>query len=140
MYNGSCLCRRIQFELTAHPGAFGLCHCVDCRKSSGSAFAADAPVARSSFRLLSGSQDLREFESAPGSVRAFCGHCGSPVYAYRALDPDVLDIRLGSLDTPFARQPLWHACVAAKAPWNPITDALPKYAGPAAAKPPMARE
>src|SRR5580765_6566585 len=101
MYEGSCLCGNGRYEISGELGAFGYCHCRSCRKASGSAHAANAPVDRAAFRLVSGADTLREFESSPGKLRAFCGRCGSPIYAYLAASRDVLRIRLGSLDTPF---------------------------------------
>lgn len=127
MHIGSCLCQRIQYELTAEPGDFGYCHCISCRKASGSAHAANAPIGRANFRLLTGGEVLREFESSPGMFRAFCINCGSPIYAYRAENPNYLGIRLGSLDTPFSKQPLGHKFVAEKATWEPIDDELPQF-------------
>src|SRR3954462_11938525 len=101
MYKGSCLCRRVQYDVIGELGDFGYCHCTSCRKASGSAHAANAPVERAQFRLLSGADTLREFESTPGKLRAFCSRCGSPIYAYLAASADVLRVRLGTLDTPF---------------------------------------
>ncbi len=82
MFQGSCLCRGVRYELSAEPGAFGYCHCTSCRKASGSAHAANAPVDRENFHLLSGRELIRQFESSPGKFRVFCTNCGSPLYAY----------------------------------------------------------
>lgn len=130
MYRGSCLCRNIRYEISQEPGDFGYCHCVSCRKASGSSHAANAPIERQNFHLLSGADTLREFESSPGMFRAFCTNCGSPIYAFRAERPELLGIRLGSLDTPFTKQAKEHRYVAEKAPWEEIGDHLPQYPGP----------
>ena len=127
MYQGSCLCRNVRYEVTGELGDFGYCHCTSCRKASGTAHAANAPVARSNFRLISGSDTLREFESTPGKFRSFCSRCGSPIHAYLANTPEVLRIRLGSLDTPFTKQPQAHTWVSDKAPWEPLSDGLPQF-------------
>jgi len=129
VHKGSCLCQRIQYELAADPGHFGFCHCVSCRKASGSSHAANAPIERAHFRLVGGADVLREFESSPGMFRAFCTNCGSPIYAYRAEKPDYLGIRLGTLDTPFDKQPMGHKHVAEQAPWAPVSDGLPQFSG-----------
>jgi hypothetical protein len=127
MYTGSCLCGNVRYTLTAEPGDFGYCHCTSCRKASGSAHAANAPVERSNFQLKGGEDTLREFESTPGKFRAFCSNCGSPIYAYLAVTPNILRIRLGSLDTPFGKQPKAHTFVSDKAPWEPIADDIPQF-------------
>ena len=127
MHKGSCLCGNVRYELTSEPGEFGYCHCTSCRKASGSAHAANAPVDKSNFQLVSGMDTLREFESSPGKFRAFCSRCGSPIYAYVAASRDILRIRLGSLDTAFVKQPRAHTFVSDKAPWEPIEDGLPQF-------------
>jgi hypothetical protein len=127
MHKGSCLCGSVRYEIDGELGEFGYCHCRSCRKASGSAHAANAPVERARFRLLSGGDTLREYESSPGKLRAFCSACGSPIYAYLTASADVLRIRLGSLDTPFAREPRAHTWVSDKASWDPIGDGLPQF-------------
>jgi hypothetical protein len=127
MYEGSCLCKSVRYQVTGPLGDFGYCHCTSCRKASGSAHAANAPVDRSNFQLLGGAETLREYESSAGKWRAFCSRCGSPIYAYVAASRDVLRLRLGSLDTPFTASPKAHTFVSDKAPWEPITDTLPQF-------------
>lgn len=126
-YRGSCLCRSVRYELFGELGDFGYCHCTSCQKASGSAYAANAPVARADFVLLQGSDTLRQFESSPGKYRVFCADCGSPIYAYLAATPDVLRLRLGTLDTPFTRAPRAHTWVSERAPWAPIDDSIPQF-------------
>ncbi|RQP25417.1 GFA family protein [Piscinibacter terrae] len=127
MFEGSCLCGGVKYRLAAEPGAFGYCHCTSCRKASGSAHAANAPVDRAAFELLQGQSLIKEFESSPGKLRAFCSNCGSPLYAYLRATPEVLRIRLGTLDTPFFKQPQAHTWVSDKAPWEPIEGDVPKF-------------
>ena len=127
MHKGSCLCGNINYEVTAELGDFGYCHCTSCRKASGSSHGANAPVARSDFHLSDALHALREYESSPGKFRAFCSRCGSPIYAYLVTTSDILRLRLGSLDTPFERQPLAHTFVLDKASWEPITDDIPQF-------------
>ena len=127
MHKGSCLCGSVRYEIDGELGEFGYCHCRSCRKASGSAHAANAPVERARFRMLSGGETLREFESSPGKLRAFCSACGSPIYAYLTATADVLRIRLGSLDTPLDGEPRAHTWVSDKAPWDRIADGVPQF-------------
>jgi hypothetical protein len=127
MHKGSCLCRSIRYELSADLGDFGYCHCKSCRKASGSAHAANAPIDRAHFHWVGASETLREYESSPGKFRAFCSRCGSPIYAYVAATRDVLRLRLGSLDTPFAKHVKAHTFVAEKAEWDRIEGQAPQF-------------
>jgi hypothetical protein len=126
-HKGSCLCGNVQYEIDGDLGDFGYCHCRSCRKASGTAHAANAPVKRAAFRLLGGSDTLREFESSPGKLRVFCSRCGSPIYAYLTSSPDDIRIRLGTLDTPFDKRPRAHTFVSDKADWEPIDDGVPQF-------------
>jgi hypothetical protein len=127
MFEGSCLCGNVRYRVRGELGDFGYCHCKSCRKASGSAFGANAAVPRSELELTSGADSLREFESSPGKFRVFCGHCGSPIYAYLSASSDVLRLRLGTLDTPFFEQPKAHTFVSQKAEWEPITGEVPQF-------------
>lgn len=129
MHAGSCLCGNIKYEVDGELSDFGHCHCRSCRKASGSAFGANAGVERTAFRLLSGADSLREFESSSGKLRAFCARCGSPIYAYLTKSPEMLRIRLGSLDTPFASRGRAHTFVSDKADWEDIEafSSLPQF-------------
>jgi hypothetical protein len=122
-----CLCGGVRIEITGKLGPVVYCHCSQCRKANGAAFAANADVRRKYVRFVSGEDLVREFESSPGAFRAFCGRCGSPLYSRRADRPDVLRIRLGILDDDPGRRSLAHFWVGAKAPWFEITDDLPQF-------------
>jgi hypothetical protein len=76
MIKGSCLCGGIRFEIDA-VRSLTHCHCSNCRKLSGAAFASYVHVDADKFRLLSGEDLIEQFESAPGSFRAFCRVCSS---------------------------------------------------------------
>lgn len=129
MHAGSCLCRNIRYRVSGDLGEFGYCHCTSCRKASGSAHGANAGVDRRDFSLSDPSGFLREYESSPGKLRAFCSNCGSPLFAYLRDCRDSIRIRLGTLDTPFAKPARAHTFVADKAPWEIIADELPQFDG-----------
>jgi hypothetical protein len=76
MIKGSCLCGGIRFEIDA-VRSLTHCHCGNCRKLTGAAFASYVHVDTDKFRLLSGEGLMQQFESAPGSFRVFCRVCGS---------------------------------------------------------------
>jgi hypothetical protein len=126
---GSCLCGSVRFEISGRLGPVGYCHCSQCRKASGSAFAANASVRRNHLSFRSGEEKIREYESSPGKYRAFCSACGSPLYSRTEQDPESRRIRLGTLDSDPGRRPMAHVFVASKAPWHEITDDLPRFDG-----------
>jgi len=126
-HRGSCLCGAVAYEVSGELGDFGYCHCTSCRKASGSAHAANAPVDRTAFRLVRGGARVREYESSPGKLRAFCERCGSPLYAYLAAAPETIRLRIGSLDTPFAKRAQAHTWVSDKADWDVIEGPVSQF-------------
>jgi hypothetical protein len=122
---GSCLCGGVRYEVSGRIGPIVLCHCGMCRKAQGGAFAANAPVRRSYFRLVAGAELLTSYESSPQKWRCFCRVRGSPVYSHRTSVTDIVRIRLGLVEGDPGRRPAGHAMVEHKAVWYPIEDDLP---------------
>jgi hypothetical protein len=127
MPTGTCLCTGIAFEVEGPLPPIQLCHCSQCRKAQGSAFASNIPIHREALRLLRGEELLREFESSPGKFRVFCSRCGSPVYSRRNDKPGVLRLRAGILEGELETRPGFHFHTASKANWWLIDDHLPQY-------------
>jgi hypothetical protein len=127
MLTGGCLCGRVRYEISGKIGPVIHCHCSQCRKASGSAFATNAPVRSRYFRLVAGKEAISEYESSPGKFRAFCSTCGSPIYSRRISDTEAVRIRLGTLDGDPERRPMAHIWVSSKAPWFEITDRLERF-------------
>jgi len=81
--NGSCHCGAIGFEAEIDPDRVRICHCTDCQQLSGTAFRVTAPCNESAFRLLRGEPKIyiKIADSGRRRQQAFCGDCGSPLYA-----------------------------------------------------------
>lgn len=127
MLEGGCLCGGVRFHVTGKLGPAGFCHCKQCQRASGSAFAANAPARAKYFEITAGTSLVREYESSEGKFRAFCSQCGSPLYSRRDTEPDIRRVRLGTLDSDPERQPLAHVWVGSKAPWYAIQDSLQQF-------------
>jgi predicted enzyme related to lactoylglutathione lyase len=127
MLTGGCLCGAVRFGVRGDLGTIVHCHCTDCRKAQGGAFATNAPVAAEAFVITSGAGFVSRFESSPGKFRCFCSRCGSPVYSFRDSMPGAVRIRLGTLDADPGGRPVLHSWVGEKAPWLEITDELPRF-------------
>ena len=128
MHKGSCLCGTVKYEIRGNLGPAIYCHCSRCRKATATAFATNAPAAASDFVVIEGESTLKAFESSPGVHRFFCSNCGSPIISRRDAMPDVVRLRVATLDTPLPAPPIAHYFVGSKAQWYEIHDDLPQIA------------
>jgi hypothetical protein len=131
---GSCLCGGIQYEVNGALGAVVNCHCSMCRKATGAAFRTRAAVSASAFRWLAGESLVSRYESSPGETRTFCRICGATLATFFRDHPEQIGLALGTLDDDPEVRPSAHVFVDSKAPWFEITDSLPQFAGPLAAR------
>ena len=123
---GSCLCGGVRFEVTPPFRIAVHCHCSRCRKHSGTFGLTQARVPRERFRLLQGAELVRVYR--PGAkVKAFCAECGSSLFGGEWPDDDEVSIRMGAFDDDPGIRPQFHTFVADRAPWDTITDDLPRY-------------
>lgn len=127
MYSGSCLCGAVQFEIRGQISHIVYCHCSQCRKAQGSAFATNGIVNSCDFKLLCGGDKLTAYEATPGQKKYFCKICGSPIISKTESIPDQLRIRLGTVSSDVTERPEAHIFTTSKANWEDISGNLPQY-------------
>jgi hypothetical protein len=107
MRTGGCLCGAIHYRVEGEPMHVGCCHCADCRKRSGSAFAIYGHWPREAFEI--------EGELSTFDGDGFCATCGSRI---GIVDDDTVEINLGTLDdAPFRLVPETELWVKRREPW-----------------------
>ena len=124
---GSCCCGRVRYRARGPFGSFSHCHCTDCRKSHGAAFASYLGVARRNLEFLQGATELAGFTTATGTRREFCRHCGSSLTGTVASEPENIYLAAGTLDTPAPRPAEYHIFVRSKVDWFDPQDGLPLH-------------
>jgi hypothetical protein len=119
VYQGSCLCAAVTYELSATPKAVSHCHCSQCRKSHGAAFASYGSVPRNALRILSGAKSIKTYASSETVLREFCTHCGSTLFWSRSQGEfaEWVSIALGTLDTSFMPERQKHVYVDSVVQW-----------------------
>ncbi len=104
--SGGCQCGAVRYEVSGPPRIVYACHCTECQRQSGSAFAMAAVIPGESFRITKASRDVRsadqsgEDDGGAGSARsadAAVSHAGA-AYANR-------NFKLGHWMTRLARCP-----------------------------------
>lgn len=128
---GGCLCGSVRYECTEAPLMMGTCHCRDCQRNSGSAFATLMIFKKDAVSFRGDS--LSRFTHAGGSgqtvERGFCKNCGSPVSAYYDVTPDFMVVLAGTLDDPSLIQPQWNIYTAGKQPWIELPPHIKSFEG-----------
>ena len=124
---GSCLCRRVQYQIDGLLTDVLNCHCSMCRKLRASAFRTRAKVASKDWKWISGEEFVKFYESSSGEHKGFCSECGSSLLTRFDENPEVFGFPLGTLDTDPGVQAQRHVFVGSKAPWYHITDQLPQH-------------
>ena len=95
---GGCHCGKVSFEAQADPAKAGICHCTDCQALSGSPYVAFLQVPKEGFKLR-GEPKLyvKTADSGNRRAQAFCPECGSRLWAAAERDPQVFNLRLGTV-------------------------------------------
>jgi hypothetical protein len=124
--SGSCLCGKVTLQVADRFGFIGYCHCAECRKWSGSAFASGGMVDESDFSITSGEQFVSIFHKTEDTDLAFCSNCGSSLFSKKVKRGKYV-VRLGILDDVPTQRPNVHIFWAEKAAWFDLTDGLEKH-------------
>lgn len=127
MITGHCECGRVGYEIDGEFNDLSHCHCSQCRRLHGAAFATYAGVARQEFRYVSGEASLKSYASSAGHDRVFCAECGSNIMVAIDSEPNEFYVSMGTVDGDPDCPPAYHIYAGSKAPWYEIDDDLPKY-------------
>lgn len=127
-HTGGCACGQVRYELTAAPARMLNCHCRDCQRASGSAFAAILIVPADGLRL---SGELRYHavtsERNTRIERGFCPTCGSPIAGRLGARSDVVILQAASLDDPSMFSPQMNIWTQSAPPWHHLDPKLPSF-------------
>ncbi len=98
MLTGGCRCGAVRYRAEVEDATrHGLCHCRDCRRSSGAPATAWLAVPKDSFAVTEGA--AVRWDGEGGAERYFCGRCGTGLYYLNeAVLPGIADVQSATLD------------------------------------------
>ena len=126
--SGQCLCGGVKFAVkTDDLSILDLCHCSQCRRWSGHAWAGlNAPIDAMTFI---DDAPLKWYRSSPQARRGFCGDCGSSLF-WQGDGLEQFKDRIGfspaAIDGPTGLTLREHIFVADKGDYYDIADGLPQ--------------
>ena len=128
-FSGGCACGAIRYECAAEPIEMFQCHCRDCQKFTGSAFAALVRVPKEAMTIEGA---LKTFSSIGGSgnpiLRHFCAECGSSIAEESAMRPDTIVLNVGTFDDPTVAKPGREIFRDDAVPWVEVHGEIPRFA------------
>ncbi len=126
---GGCACDAVRYIVTGPPVAMYACHCRDCQKRSGSAYALILRVPATDLSVDWDTLAARERVANSGArmTAHFCPECGTRIVTTRA-DRDTVSLFAGTLDDPSFVYPSAHVWTSRALPG--VTIPASAYAHP----------
>jgi hypothetical protein len=119
--DGGCYCGDIRYRMEGEPICVNGCHCRDCQKLTGAAFAVNAMIEADRVTLTRG-------EPVTDGFGTKCGRCGVLLWATHPMFGDgILFLRVGTLDESERLSPDLHVFLRSKHPWVVLPEGVPAF-------------
>ena len=127
-FEGRCTCGEIRFRMNAKPMIVHACHCTECQRLSGSAFAINALIESEQVELLASTPEPVPVDGTSGKPQTIlrCPRCKVALWShYPGGGPKICFIRVGTLDEPARLKPDIHIYARSKLPWVRLPEDAP---------------
>ena len=126
---GGCLCGAIRYSVSQAPDKIIACHCTHCQKISGTGASHNALVPTAAVKFTAGTPKRYADTAQSGNIlnRYFCGDCGSPIYSQRATMPEMMVLKVGTLDAPIDMKVVMNIWTNSARPWLYMDPAVEHY-------------
>ena len=115
---GGCLCGKVRYSAEAEPAFVGVCHCKNCQKVSGTAFASVVGLPKPALSVTGGLKTYDDQgDSGKAMWRRFCPECGSSVIDEAEAMPGVVMVLTGTLDDASWVKPAMEIYCESAQPW-----------------------
>ncbi len=123
---GGCSCGAVRYRLTSRPMFTHCCHCLDCQKQTGSAFAINGLIETACIEMLSGDDAIQVVAMPSPSGRGHeihrCQACEVALWSDYGKRGYLRFLRVATLDEPHAIEPDVHIFTRSKVPWVRIPE------------------
>lgn len=116
---GGCSCGKVRYRLKKRPMFVHCCHCLDCQKQTGSAFAINALIEAGEVEDLSGKTVAFTMPTDSGRPHDIhrCPDCGVALWSDYGRRGWMRFMRVATLDRPHSIEPDVHIYTRTKVPW-----------------------
>jgi len=127
--SGGCLCGKVRYSGSAEPVFVGVCHCRDCQKFTGSAFAVVIGVPEAAISVQGRVATYRKpGDSGKPTERRFCPECGASIADTAAALPGVMMLSAGTLDDASWVKPGAQIFCDSAQPWVELGGEMHRFA------------
>jgi len=127
--SGRCACGEVRYRLKSRPLFVHCCHCLDCQRQTGSAFALNALIEADRVATLSGKPVPVTVPTDSGRPHDIyrCPNCQTALWSDYGRRKVLLFVRVGTLETPSALNPDVHIFTRSKQPWVGLPADTPQF-------------
>ncbi|KAF2874406.1 Mss4-like protein [Massariosphaeria phaeospora] len=131
---GGCMCGNVRYTVEGEPKSKALCHCVDCRKITGSTYSTNGIYAEDDFKVTQGTtkQHVKTADGGNKITSHFCGDCGSTMWREGPSFKGLKVVKVGTLDGGDALdqfQPNTELYSSVRVPWVPAVEGAAQKKG-----------
>lgn len=128
-FEGGCSCGAVRYRLTSRPMFTNCCHCLDCQKQTGGAFAINAMIETARIEMLAGEPAVIEMPSPSGRGHEIhrCPKCEVALWSNYGRRTWMRFVRVATLDAPHVIKPDAHIFTRSKAPWVTLPEDTPAF-------------
>jgi hypothetical protein len=124
---GGCACGAVRYRLTSDPLFVHCCHCLNCQRQTGSAFAINIVIEADRVELLAGEPQPVAVPRGTKTQKIWrCPACQIAVFS-QYTSPRVRYVRAGTLDDAAAVAPDVHIYTRSKLPWVELPESVPTF-------------
>ena len=118
-HNGSCFCGFVRYRLTSAPMFIHCCHCRDCQKQSGGAFAINALIEADRMEVSQGDTVPVSMHTDSGRPHIIhrCPKCHAALWSNYGGRNETRFVRVSTLDDAARFAPDVHIFTRSKLPW-----------------------
>ena len=125
---GGCSCGAVRYRLTSEPLFVHCCHCLNCQRQTGSAFAINVLIEADRVELLTGEPERVPVPRSGGKKQQIyrCPTCQVAVFSTYT-SAKVRFVRAGTLDDPSSIEADVHIYTRSKVPWVELPESTPAF-------------
>ncbi len=129
-FTGGCLCGAVRYSADGEPAFVGVCHCRNCQRATGSAFASVVGMPEAALTITGSPKTFHDTgDSGKAMLRQFCPACGSSLFARAAVMPGMVMVLTGSLDDAAWVKPAVEIFCDSAQPWVELGGEMQRFPG-----------